>query len=62
MPKGSQNGAKIDSKSHQQLMPKLLTEKIMNIIKNYVSLNGQFIDIHSKHDAFDGLEGCMCEW
>ena len=60
--KGSQNGAKINTKSHQKSMPKMITEKIRKIIKNHVSLNGvktwKFI---VKTNAFDSLVGCMCE-
>ena len=52
MPKGSQNGAEIDAQTHQQSMPKLVTEKIMEIINNHVSLNGKFIEIHCKNKCF----------
>ena len=34
MPKGFQNGAKIDTQTHQKPMPKLVTKRIMKIIKN----------------------------
>ena len=60
MPKGFQNGSKIDTKTHQESMPKLVTKKIGKIIKNHVSLNGKIIGIHCKTNIFDGLEGCMC--
>jgi hypothetical protein len=33
-------------------MPKLVTEKIRNIIKNHVSLNGKIIEIHLKNKCF----------
>ena len=42
-------------------MPKLVTENIMNIIKNHVSLNSKNIEIHCQNTFFYGLEGCMCE-
>ena len=61
-PKGFQNGGEIDAKTHQQSMPKLLTEKIMKVIKNQVCLNGKIIEIHCKNKGcFKGLAGCMCE-
>ena len=61
MPKWFQHGANIDTKTHQQSMPKLVTERISKIIKNHVSLNGKIIEIHYKNFCFNGLEGCMCE-
>ena len=33
IPKGCQNGCKIDAQTHQKSIPKLVTAKIMNIIK-----------------------------
>ena len=38
MLEGSQNGAKIDATTHQKSMPKLVTKKIMKIIKDNISL------------------------
>ena len=32
-PKGSQNGAEIDAKTHQKAMPKLVSKKIITIMK-----------------------------
>ena len=62
MPKGSQNGINNDAKTHQQSMPKLVTEKIMKIIKNHVSLKGRIIQSHCKNNGFEGLAGCAREW
>ena len=61
MPKGFQNGANIDAKTHQKSMQTLVTKKIRKILKNYVSLNGKNIEIHCKSNWFYDLEGCMCE-
>ena len=47
--KGSQNGTQNDAQTHHNSMPKFVTEKIMNIIKNHVSLNGIIIQIHCKN-------------
>ena len=55
MPKGSQNGANIYTKTHQKSKQKLVTKKIKDIIKNNVSLNGKNIGIHCKTNVFDGL-------
>ena len=52
IPKGFQNGAKIDAKTHQKSMPKLVTKKIMEIIKNHVSLNCKIIEIQIKNKRF----------
>ena len=52
MPKGFQNGANIDAKTHQKSMPKLVTKKIMGIIKRNVSLNGEIIELHCKNKCF----------
>ena len=52
MPKGSQNGAKIDAQTHRKSMPKLVMEKIRKNIKNHVSLNGKNIEIHWKSKCF----------
>ena len=52
MQKGSQNGTKIDAKSHRKSMPKLVTKKIRKIIKNHVSLNGKNIEIHCTNKSF----------
>ena len=52
MPKGSQNGAGIDAKTHHKSMPKRVTKEIMKIIKNNVCLNGKSIDIHCKNKFF----------
>ena len=46
MLKGLQNGIEIKAKTHQELMPKLVSEKIMDTISNRVCLkceNMQFI-------------------
>jgi len=39
-PKGSQNGAEIDAKTHQKSMPKLVSKRIMNIMNIHVFLKG----------------------
>ena len=49
--KGCQNGIKIDAKTHQKSMPKLVTKKIMKVIKNNVSLNGKIIEIHCQNKS-----------
>ena len=46
IPKGCQNGCKLDAKSHQQLMPKQVAKQIMEIIKNNVFLMCKNIQIH----------------
>ena len=61
MPKGSHNGTKNDAKTHQESMPKLVTNKIMKLIENHVSLNGKIIENHCENKCFYGLEGCMGE-
>ena len=55
--KGCQNGAQTNQKS----MPKLVTKKTIQIIKNHVSLNGKVIQIHRKTNLFEGLAGCVRE-
>jgi hypothetical protein len=40
MPKGSQNGANIDAKTHQKAMPELVSKKIRKIMKIHVLLRG----------------------
>ena len=62
MPKGFQNGDEIDAKTHQKSMPKHVSKKIMNIIKNHISLKSQIIEIHSKNNGFEGLARCAREW
>ena len=52
MPKGCTNGIQIDAKTHQNSMPKLVTKKIMEIIKSNVSLNGEIIEFHCKYNGF----------
>ena len=52
MPKGSQNGAEINTKAYQKSMPKRVTKNIMKIIKNHVYLNGKIIEIHCKNMCF----------
>ena len=59
MPKGCQNGAKMDPKWTQNRCQKLLeinaktdNEKDQEIIKNYVSLNGKNIEVHYKNKCF----------
>ena len=49
MPNGFQKRIKIDAKTHQQSTPKLVTEKVMKIIKRHVSLNGKIIENHCKN-------------
>jgi len=51
-PKGSQNGAEIDAKTHQKSMPELVSEKIKKNIKNHVSLKSEIIEIHWKNNGF----------
>ena len=58
MREGSQNGAPIDANTHQKSMPKVVTKRIMKIIKNHISLDGKIIGIHYKTNVFHGLEGC----
>ena len=60
-PKGFQNGAEIEAKTHHKSMPNLLTKRIRKIIKNHVSLKGQIIQIHCKNYGFEGLTGCARE-
>ena len=55
-------GPKIDAKTHQKSMPQLVMEKIRKTIKHHVSLMSKIIETHWKTNAFDGLEGCTCEW
>ena len=45
-------GTKIDAKSHQKSMPKLVTKKIRKVIQNHVSLNGKIIEFHCKNNGF----------
>ena len=40
IPKGFQNGADIDAKTHQKSMPKLVSKKIRKIMKIHVFLKG----------------------
>ena len=35
MPNGCQDGAKIDAKTHQKSMPKLVKKKIMNMVNSF---------------------------
>ena len=53
LPKWSQNRYQNSSKTNA----KTCNEQIMKIITNNVSLNGKFIEIHNKKNAFDGLKG-----
>ena len=46
MQKCFQNEVEIDATTHHKSMPKLVTQKIMKIIKNHVSLNCKIIKIH----------------
>ena len=48
MPKGCQNGTKIDAQTHHKSMPKLVTEEIIKVIKIHVFLNGKISQIHCK--------------
>ena len=59
--KGSQNGAEIDAKTHQKSMPKLVSKKIREIIKNHVSLKSESLKFIGKTMVFDDLEGWVCE-
>ena len=61
IPKGSQNGAELNAKTHQQSMPKQVSKKIMRIIKNNASLKGDIIQNHCKNNGFEGLAGCASE-
>ena len=58
-PKGSQNGTEINAKTDPQSMPKQVSKKIMEIIKNPISRKGQII---CKNNGFEGLAGCAREW
>ena len=49
LPNGLQNRTKIDAKTLQASMPKLVTKKVMGIIKNHVSLNGEIIEIQCEN-------------
>ena len=60
-PKASQKEIEIEAKTYQQSMSKQVSEKIMNIIKNHVSLKGEIIQIHCKNHGFEGLAGCARE-
>ena len=46
------NGTTINTKTHQKSMPKLVTEKLMKIIKTNASLNGKIIEMHCKNYCF----------
>ena len=59
--KAFQNEVGIRAKTHQQSMPKEVSEKIMKIIKNHVSLKGTIIQNHCKNNGFKGLAGCARE-
>ena len=61
MPKGCQNGTTIDAKTHQQPMPKMVTEKIIKAIIIHVFLNGKIICIHCKNNGFEGFTGSVRE-
>ena len=61
MPKECQHGAKIDAQTHQKPMPKLVTNKIIKVIKINVFLNGKIILIHCKNNGFEGFAGCARE-
>ena len=52
MRKGSQNGTKADAQTHQKSMLKLVTKKIMKIIKNHVSLGGKSLKFNLKKQVF----------
>ena len=52
MQKGFQNGAQIDVQTHQKSMPKLITKKVIKNIKQYVFLNGKFIQMQNKNKCF----------
>ena len=52
MPNWRQNDIKIDATTHNKSMPKLVTRKFMEIIKNHVSLNGKTIEIQYKNKCF----------
>ena len=61
-PKGFQNGAEIDGKTHPQSMPKQVSKQIMKMSKNHVSLKGKIFQIHCESNGFEGLAGCAREW
>ena len=61
MTKGCQHGAKIDARTHQKSMPKLVAQKIMKIIICHVFLNGKIIETPCKNNGFEGLAGCVRE-
>ena len=61
IPKGCQNVAKTDAETHQESMQKLVSKKIMKIIKSHVFLTGKIIHIHYKRLFFKGLAGCVRE-
>ena len=50
--KGIPKWSQIDAKSHQKSIPKLVSKKIMKIIKIHVSLNGKIIEIHCENNSF----------
>ena len=61
MPKGSQDETQNDAKTHQKPMPKLVTEKIIQIIKIMFLWRVKSVKFIVKINVSDCLEGCMCE-
>ena len=51
IPNGCQTGPNFDAKTHQKVMPKQVTEKIVKIIKNHVSLMCKNMRIHCKNNG-----------
>ena len=46
------NKTKIDAKTHDKSMPKLVTNESIRFIKNHVFSNGRIIQIHCKNNGF----------
>ena len=58
---GPTNGANNDANTYQKSMPKLVTNKIIKVIKSNVFLNGKTIQIHCKNNGFEYFTGCVRE-
>ena len=57
IPNGCQNGANFDAKTHKKSMPKQVTKKIVDIIKNHVFLMCKNMRIHFKTLVFEDCAG-----
>ena len=61
MPKGCQNGTNIDAETHQQSMPKLVTEKSLKLSKNMFFWMVKSFEIIVKTMVFAGFTSCVRE-